>query len=163
MQDFKSWVTSNSVYRMWLNSMIEEANAFVRGLDEKTRKAIKDRTATFSGLKDSTAFFEILNEIITTSSIVQHDGSGRDSDERFTGGLDGHRGKASRCSTTRYSTSNSGMSSNSWNTFLKSSASLDKLDIKDPEKEGSWISKAACTAGVWDQMVHDPKKPGIWF
>jgi phosphatidylserine decarboxylase len=50
-----------------------------------------------------------------------------------------------------------------WNTFLKSSDSLDKLDISDPEKPGSWISKAAWKAGVWDQMVCDPEKPGYGY
>src|SRR5436305_3222375 len=28
MADFKTWVTSNSVYRMWVGSMIEQSNAF---------------------------------------------------------------------------------------------------------------------------------------
>jgi phosphatidylserine decarboxylase len=66
MADFKSWVTSNSVYRMWVNSMIEQANAFVAGQDEKTRKEIKaDGDVLWIDGYDS--FFEILNEIITTS------------------------------------------------------------------------------------------------
>lgn len=51
----------------------------------------------------------------------------------------------------------------SWNASLKSLASLDKLDIKKPEKEGSWISKAAWKAGVWNQMVCAPKKPGYGY
>lgn len=46
----------------------------------------------------------------------------------------------------------------SWNVFLKSSDSLDKLDICDPEKPGSWISQAAWNAGVWQQMEHDKEK-----
>ncbi|UTW62843.1 phophatidylserine decarboxylase associated domain-containing protein [bacterium SCSIO 12741] len=52
---------------------------------------------------------------------------------------------------------------NTWNAFLKSPDSLDKLDINDPEKPGSWISQAAWAAGVWDQMVHDPNLPGYGF
>ena len=50
-----------------------------------------------------------------------------------------------------------------WNSFLRSSASLDKLDIEHPEKPGSWISKAAWKAGVWDQMVHDVNLPGYGY
>lgn len=50
-----------------------------------------------------------------------------------------------------------------WNTFLKSSASLDKLDIAHPEKPGSWISPAAHKAGVWHQMVHDRHQPGYGY
>ena len=42
MQEFKTWVTTHSVYRMWVNSMIEESNAFVASLDEETRKEIRE-------------------------------------------------------------------------------------------------------------------------
>lgn len=66
MQDFKDWVTHDSIYRMWVNSMIEQANAFVAKLPEKTRKEIKaDGDVLWIDGYDS--FFEILNEIITTS------------------------------------------------------------------------------------------------
>lgn len=51
----------------------------------------------------------------------------------------------------------------SWNTFLKSPASLDKLDINDPEKEGSWISLAAHDAGVWQDMVYDAEAPAYGY
>ena len=27
LQDFKSWVISNSIYRMWITSMLDQANA----------------------------------------------------------------------------------------------------------------------------------------
>lgn len=50
-----------------------------------------------------------------------------------------------------------------WNTFLKSSDSLDKLDIYEPEKAGSWISEDAWAAGVWDQMVYDKEKQGYGY
>jgi len=50
-----------------------------------------------------------------------------------------------------------------WNTFLKSSASLDKLNISDPEAPGSWISKAAFDAGVWKEMVYDSSAPGYGY
>ncbi|GAB7262304.1 phophatidylserine decarboxylase associated domain-containing protein [Dickeya ananatis] len=66
LQNFKNWVTNNSVYRMWLNSMIEQSNAYVASLPESTRKEISDDgDATWIDSYDS--FFEILNEIITTS------------------------------------------------------------------------------------------------
>merc|ERR1712038_706100 len=52
---------------------------------------------------------------------------------------------------------------NAWNKFLKSSDSLDKLDIERPEKPGSWISDAAKKAGVWDEMKHDPQAAGYGF
>ena len=37
IQDFKNWVTRHSVYRMWVTSMIEEANAFVSSASEGIR------------------------------------------------------------------------------------------------------------------------------
>ena len=46
---------------------------------------------------------------------------------------------------------------------MKSSASLDKLDINNPEKPGSWISQAAWKAGVWDEMVYDKNKQGYGY
>ncbi len=52
---------------------------------------------------------------------------------------------------------------NTWNTFLKSSKSLDKLDIENPEKQGSWISEDAWDAGVWNEMVKDKTKPGYGY
>ena len=40
---------------------------------------------------------------------------------------------------------------------------LDKLDIEEPEKPGSWISQAAWAAGVWDQIQCEPTQPGYGF
>ncbi len=161
LQAFKSWVTSHAVYRMWVESMIEQANAFVGSLDEETRKEIEqDGDALW--LPDYDSFFETLDEIISTSPAFNttvmvgtpmngllavamateaglalfHDAA---FNRRFKRVLD------------------------AWNTFLKSAASLDKLDIHDPEKEGSWISQAAWEAGVWDQMVHDRALPGYGY
>ncbi|CAG8998133.1 MAG: Phosphatidylserine decarboxylase proenzyme [Candidatus Celerinatantimonas neptuna] len=51
----------------------------------------------------------------------------------------------------------------SWNTYLKSEASLDLLDINDPEKDGSWISLEAHDAGVWSEMVYDPSKAAYGY
>jgi phosphatidylserine decarboxylase len=50
-----------------------------------------------------------------------------------------------------------------WAKFLSSSASLDKLDVDDPEKPGSWISQRAHAAGVWQDTVHDPAVPAYGF
>lgn len=161
MQDFKNWVTGHSVYRMWVNSMIEEANAFVRGLPEKTRKEIKkDGDALW--IEGYDAFFEILNEIITTSpSFNTTDQVGTP----MNGFLAVAMGTNSGAALFHDATFNSQFRQvlNAWNTFLKSSASLDKLDIAAPEKPGSWISTAAHRAGVWNQMAHDPKQPGYGF
>lgn len=49
---------------------------------------------------------------------------------------------------------------------IRSSKAVTRLtgyDINNPEKPGSWISKAAHEAGVWYQMKYDPKKPGYGF
>ncbi|HLY79088.1 MAG TPA: phophatidylserine decarboxylase associated domain-containing protein, partial [Caulobacteraceae bacterium] len=66
MQTFKNWVTSHSVYRMWLTSMIHQSNLFVSGLHEKTRKKIK-ADGDILWIEGYDSFFEVLNEIITTS------------------------------------------------------------------------------------------------
>lgn len=162
MQEFKNWVTSNSVYRMWLNSMIEEANAFVSGLDEKTRKHIKDKDGDVLWIEGYDAFFEILNEIITTSPSFNTTAQvGTPMNGLLAVSMATEAGLA-LFHDTEFNLQFRNVL-NAWNTFLKSSASLDKLDIKDPEKEGSWISKAAHKAGVWHQMVHNPKKPGYGF
>lgn len=161
MLNFKNWVTGHGVYRMWVNSMIEEANAFVHGLPEKTRKEIeKDGDALW--IEGYDAFFEILNEIITTSpSFNTTDQVGTP----MNGFLAVAMGTDSGAALFHDATFNAQFRQvlDAWNTFLKSSASLDKLDIAAPEKPGSWISKAAHQAGVWDQMMHDPKAPGYGF
>jgi phosphatidylserine decarboxylase len=161
MQDFKSWVTSNSVYRMWVNSMIEQANAFVAGQDAKTRKEIK-ADGDVLWIEGYDAFFEILNEIITTSP------SFNDTAQVGTpmnGFLAVAMGTEAGAALFHDATFNGQFRTilNAWNTFLKSSPSLDKLDIHDPEKPGSWISAAAHKAGVWKQMVHDPHLPGYGY
>ena len=161
MEDFKSWVTSHSVYRMWINSMIEQSNAFVRGLDEKTRKKIKaDGDVVWIEGYDS--FFEILNEIITTSPAYNNTAQvGTPINGFLAVSMATEAGLALFHDTTFNQQFKKVL--DAWNTFLKSSPSLDKLDINDPEKEGSWISKAAWKAGVWDQMVCDPKKQGYGY
>ncbi|HEX7807462.1 MAG TPA: phophatidylserine decarboxylase associated domain-containing protein, partial [Thermoanaerobaculia bacterium] len=158
LADFKSWVTSNSVYRMWVNLMIEQANAFVAGLDEKTRKEIK-ADGDVLWIEGYDSFFEILNEIVTTSSSFNTSAQvGTPMNGFLAVAMATEAGLALFHDTTFNSQFKNVL--NAWNTFLKTSPSLDKLDINDPEKPGSWISKAAWKAGVWDQMVCDPTKPG---
>ncbi len=161
MQEFKAWVTSNSVYRMWLMSMIEQANTYVMGLDEKTRKQIK-KVGDVLWIEGYDSFFEILNEIITTSPAFNNS---IQVGTPMNGFLAVAMGTKSGAVLFHDATFNLQFKKilDSWNTFLKSSASLDKLDINNPDKEGSWISKAAWKAGVWDQMIHDRKKPGYGY
>lgn len=161
MRDFKDWVVSNSVYRMWVNSMIEQANAYVAGQDEKTRKEIKG-DGDVLWIEGFDSFFEILNEIITTSPSFNET---LQVGTPMNGFLAVSMATDAGVALFHDATFNQQFKKvlDAWNTFLKSSASLDKLDIKHPEKPGSWISKAAHKAGVWDQMVHDPKKPGYGF
>ena len=161
LQDFKNWVIANSVYRMWVNSMIEQANAYVAGLPPSTRKEIaKDGDAVW--IEGFDAFFEILNEIITTSPAFNNTAQvGTPMNGLLAVSMATQAGTAlfhDEVFNQQFKTV-----LDAWNTFLKSSASLDKLDIDHPEKPGSWISKAAHAAGVWDQMVQDPSQPGYGY
>lgn len=161
MQDFKDWITANSVYRMWLTSMINQSNAFVRGLDEKTRKEIK-ADGDVLWIKSYDSFFEILNEIITTSPSFNTTAQvGTPMNGLLAVAMATEAGLALFHDATFNAQFKTVL--NAWNTFLKSAASLDKLDINEPEKAGSWISAAAKAAGVWDQMQHDPNKPGYGY
>jgi phosphatidylserine decarboxylase len=162
MQELKNWVTSNSVYRMWVNSMIEEANAFVSRLDKETRKEIKDQDGDVLWIEGYDAFFEILNEIITTSPSFNETAQVGTPMNGFLAVSMATEAGLALFHDTEFNLQYRNVL-NAWNTFLKSSPSLDKLDINDPEKEGSWISKAAHKAGVWHQMVHDPKLPGYGY
>jgi len=161
MADFKNWVTSHSVYRMWVSSMIEEANRFVAGLDEETRKEIK-KDGDVLWIKDYDSFFEILNEIITTSpSFNETEMVGTPMNGLLAVGMATEAGLALFHDETFNLQFKKVL--DAWNTFLKSVASIDKLDIDDPKKPGSWISPAAKAAGVWHQMVHDPNVQGYGY
>jgi phosphatidylserine decarboxylase len=161
MEDFKNWVTGDSIYRMWVNSMIEQANAFVAGLPQETRNEIKtDGDAVW--IKGYDSFFEILNEIITTSPSFNTTAQVGTPMNGFLAVAMGTEAGAALFHDMVFNTQFKTVL-DAWNTFLKSSPSLDKLDINDPEKAGSWISRAAHEAGVWTQMVHDPEKPGYGF
>jgi phosphatidylserine decarboxylase len=65
IKEFKHWVTTHSVYRMWVTSLIEQANAYVL-THWKDIKDIHDDGDAF-WIDGYDGFFETLNEIITTS------------------------------------------------------------------------------------------------
>lgn len=161
VQDFKDWVVSHSVYRMWVTSMISQANAFVAGLDEGTRKEIR-ADGDVVWIEGFDSFFEIINEIITTSPSFNHTAQ---VGTPMNGFLAVSMATEAGVALFHDAVFNQQFRKilDAWNTFLKSSASLDKLDIEHPEKPGSWISLAAHRAGVWKQMVHEPRKPGYGF
>ncbi len=161
LQDFKNWVTGHSTYRMWTTSMIQQANAFVSSLPAKTRKEIK-ADGDIVWIEGYDSFFEILNEIITTSPAFNTTAQVGTPMNGFLAVAMGTQAGAALFHDTKFNQQFRNIL-NAWNTFLKSSASLDKLDINDPEKPGSWISKAAHQAGVWKEMEHDPHKPGYGF
>jgi phosphatidylserine decarboxylase len=161
MLSFKAWVSANAVYRMWVNSMIEQSNAYVASLDRDTRKEIK-ADGDVLWIEGYDALFELLNEIITTSPAFNTTVMvGTPMNGLLAVAMATEAGLALFHDATFNAQFQTVL--NAWNSFLKSPASLDKLDIYDPEKPGSWISKAAIAAGVWDQMVHDPKAPGYGY
>lgn len=160
MQEFKVWVTSNSVYRMWVSLMIEQANAFVLTHRKDIPEIKKDGDAVWIRGYDS--FFVILNEIITTSPAFNETAMvGTPINAFLAVSMATEAGLALFHDATFNVRFKKVL--DAWNTFLRSSKSLDKLDIDHPEKPGSWISKAAHKAGVWKEMVHDPKKQGYGF
>jgi phosphatidylserine decarboxylase len=161
VQAFKDWINSHSVYRMWVNVMIKQSDDYVKNLEEKTQKEMQTNGDPL-WIESYDSLFEIINEIVSTSPALNtklmistplncllavpmateagialfHDAT---FNEQFYKVL------------------------NAWNNFLKSKESLDKLDIDDPEKPGSWISKAAWEAGVWNQMECDTTAAGYGF
>ncbi len=162
MQDFKTWVTTHSVYRMWVTLMIEQSNAWVskKSHQHYWKEIKKDGDTLFIRSYDS--FFEILNEIITTSPSFNATAMvGTPMNGFLAVSMATEAGLALFHDTTFNLQFKKVL--DAWNTFLKSADSLDKLDIKDPDKEGSWISGKAWVAGVWDQMVCDPTKPGYGY
>jgi len=159
--EFKTWITTNSVYRMWLNSMIEEANAYVKSLDAQIKKEIAG-DGDVLWLAGFDEFFDLLNEIITTSPAFNDTAQvGTPMNGLLAVAMATDAGLALFHDATFNAQFKKIL--DAWNSFLKSPASLDKLDINDPEKLGSWISKAAWAAKVWDQMEHDATKPGYGF
>lgn len=147
---------------MWVNSMIEQSNAYVATLDEATKEQIKDADGDALWIAGYDSFFEILNEIISTSSSFNTTAQVGTPMNAFLAVSMGTEAGVALFHDTTFNQQFKKVL-NAWNAFLKSSASLDKLDINDPEKEGSWISAAAHEAGVWKQMEHDPNLPGYGF
>ncbi len=162
VQAFKDWASSNSIYRMWFNLMIDQANAAVSKFDDATKAEITNVDGGVIWIRDFDTFFDIINECVTTSpsfnttvqvgcplyglflvSMATPAGLTLLHDPEFNAQFK--------------------LVLDSWAAFLQSPASIDKLDIKNPEKEGSWISEAAWKAGIWDQMEHDPSKPGYGY
>jgi len=158
---FKVWVTSNSTYRMWVNSMIDQANAFVQTLDDRTKAEI-ETYGDIIHIADYDEFFEILNVIIHTSPSFNDTVQVGTPMNAFLAVSMGTQAGVALFHDAMFNSQFKTVL-NAWNQFLKSSQSLDKLDINDPEKPGSWISKAAFEANVWNQMQYDSTKPGYGF
>lgn len=165
MLAFKEWVSTNAIYRMWITRMIDEANAFIAekvimGDLSDIEEILEDGDRVWIAGYDE--FFELLNEIITTSPSFNTTAMvGTPMNAMMAVGMATESGLALFHDETFNVQFKKVL--NAWNTFLKSPNSLDKLDINDPEKEGSWISKAAHEAGVWQDMVHDPKLPAYGY
>ncbi|ETS84944.1 hypothetical protein PFICI_02969 [Pestalotiopsis fici W106-1] len=159
--DFKEWVTSHSVYRMWVRAMVEQANTFIATLDRVTKDQIKKDGDTL-WISNYDEIFNIMNAIIQTSPAFNNTvqvGC------PMSGFLAVGMGTQAGVALFHDATFNGQFQKvlNAWNAFLKSPKSLDKLDITNPEKPGSWISKEAFKAGVWDDIQYDPTQPGYGF
>ena len=161
LQNLKNWIDANPPYRMWIHTMIHQANQFVADLDEDTKgEIVKDGDTLW--IESYDALFDILNAIITTSpafnetEMVGTPMNGLLAVSMATpAGLTLFHDAAFNAQFKKVL--------DAWNTFLKTSTSLDKLDINDPDKPGSWISDKAIAAKVWHQMEHDPNAPGFGF
>ncbi|MDX2103692.1 MAG: phosphatidylserine decarboxylase family protein [Alphaproteobacteria bacterium] len=162
MQEFKDWVTTNSVYRMWLTSMIGQANGVTCTLDTSVRDEIKHDDGDTLWIKSYDSFFEILNEIITTSPSFNNTAQVGTPMNGFLAIAMGTRAGVALFHDMTFNAQFKKVL-NAWNAFLKRADSLDKLDINDREKPGSWISEAAFKAGVWTDMQYNPDLPGFGF
>lgn len=162
IKDFKDWVTGHSVYRMWVMAMIDQSNAFVQTLDEKTKDEIRDVDGDVLWIKDYDSLFEIINEIITTSPSFNNTHMvGTPMNGLLAISMATDAGIALFHDTTFNLRFKKVL--DTWNAYLKSRDSLDKLDITHPEKDGSWISEAAHAAGVWEDMDYHKDQPGYGF
>lgn len=161
MVAFKEWVNTHATYRMWVNSMIEQANAFVASTSKRTRKKIsKDGDAVW--IEDFDSLCETINEIITTSPQFNNTVQvGTPLNGLLAVGMGTEAGAALFHDATFNAEFKKVL--DAWNTFLKSPFSLDLLDIEDPEKTGSWISTQAHQAGVWKDMVHNRLLPAYGY
>lgn len=161
VKDFKDWTTRSAVHRMLTVSMITASNDYVRSLSKKTYKAMHDVGDTL-GMGTYDMFFEVINELIQTSpGFNDTEMVGVPLSAYLTVGMSTQAGIA-LFNDTEYNKQLRKVL-NAWNSFLRSKDSLDKLDISDPEKPGSWISKAAFKAGVWKDVKYDSQKPAYGF
>ncbi len=164
MTDFKQWIEDNSIYRMWVHKMLNEANAFMVLLRIFDPEAICDisKDGDFTGVLRYNELFLHLNVIITTSPGFNETAM---VGTPMNGLLAVSMGTPSGVALFHDATFNAQFKTvlNAWNAFLKSGQSLDKLDITAPEKPGSWISKAAHEAGVWTDMVQHPHEPAYGY
>ena len=161
IKDFKNWVDNNHEYRDKLKGMLKEVGHFIKTKNPEIIKEIAE-DGDYTKVMTLDDLYDHLNVIITTSpgfnetvmvgtpmngllaiamgtktgGILFHD---KTFNEHFKKVLD------------------------AWNRYLKSSDSLEKLDINNPGKKGSWISLEAHDAGVWTDMVYDPDKPAYGY
>ncbi len=162
VKEFKAWVTGHSVYRMWVNSMIEQANDFIKNNTTPKEQKEIEKDGDVLWLPHFDALFETINEIIITSPSFNNTAQvGTPLNGLLAVAMATEAGVALFHDTTFNEQFKKVL--NAWNRFLKSKTSLDKLDIKNPEKEGSWISTAAWNAGVWTDMEFNKNKPGYGF
>ncbi len=161
VQEFKTWVYENSIYRMWVNVMITQANDFIKSLSAADQqKIVLDGDTIW--IEDIDSLFDILNEIVTTSpSFNDTLMVGTPMNGLLAVSMATEAGLALFHDVT-FNQKFKGILE-AWNHFLKSPDSLDKLDIHNCEKEGSWISNDAWGAGVWDQMVKNVDLPAYGY
>eukprot|EP01130_Rhizamoeba_saxonica_P012055 TRINITY_DN5044_c0_g1_i1.p1 TRINITY_DN5044_c0_g1~~TRINITY_DN5044_c0_g1_i1.p1 ORF type:complete len:445 (+),score=120.67 TRINITY_DN5044_c0_g1_i1:33-1367(+) len=158
---FKQWVSRNSVYRMLVNLMIEQTDAFILLASGETVAAIESHGDTVF-IPSYDMFFEMLNEIVTTSPAFNDTVMvGTPMNGLLAVSMATEAGVALFHDTLFNAEFKKVL--DSWNVFLKSAESLDKLDIEDPDKIGSWISPTAYKAGVWNDMKYNPDAPGYGF
>ncbi len=174
IQSFKGWVTANSVYRMWVTAMIDQANGFVLTLDERTKEEIKDEDGDRVWIKGYDEFFEILNVIVeTTPAFVTTDGGnpiamiGTPMNALLAIAMATEAGLALFHDAT-FNAQLKEKVLDTWNEYLKSSKSIEHhfevTPLGGEDVEGSWCSQAAWDAGVWDEMViHDAKKAAYGY
>lgn len=162
IKNFKIWIESHSIYRMAVVRMIDEANAFILQLPSGTISTIEEKDGDATWIDGFDGLFETINEIITTSPAFNET---EQVGTPLNGLLAVSMATPSGLALFHDDTFNAQFKTvlDAWNTFLKSQPSLDKLDITDPEKPGSWISAAAKNAGVWQEMQHDVNAPGYGF
>ncbi|WP_299730504.1 phosphatidylserine decarboxylase family protein [uncultured Endozoicomonas sp.] len=160
--EFKDWVTSDNKYFELVNSMINESNQYAGSIDKSTKQEWQRNGGSEPWIDDYDSFFQTLNEIITTTPSFSEAIMVSCPLNAF---LAIAMGTKSGLILFHDETFNQQIKKvlDTWNAYLDSEASLDKLDIDNPEKEGSWISKAAWKAGVWDQIEHNKNLPGYGY